>query len=93
MTELQRQEGRAMVRVFTDEEGASWHALAPEAVVAHGKLGAVLGFRPAEEPDAEPLLSTITFNSVGAAEFALRTLGEKELRRRLSLAQAAAAGV
>lgn len=82
-----------MIREFNDEEGRVWQALAVDAVVAHGKQGAVLAFRPADAEAAEPLLSTINFNSHEAADFALRTLGEKELRRRLSLARGAAAGL
>ena len=78
------------MREFQDDAGGRWAALAMEAVVAHGKRGAVLGFRPAGDPDAEPLRSSITFNSPEAAEFALRTVGDNELRRRLSLARTAA---
>src|SRR5690606_24497739 len=66
------------MREFRDEDGALWQAVAVEAVVAHGKQGAVLAFRPAAEPEGEPLRSDITFNSMEAADFALRTLGEKE---------------
>jgi hypothetical protein len=80
------------MREFRDEQGNAWEAIAVDAVVAHGKQGAVLAFRPADEPGTEPLRSTITFNSQDAAHFALRTLGEKELRRRLSLALAAVGG-
>jgi hypothetical protein len=81
------------MREFRDEEGNLWEAVALEAVVAHGKRGAVLAFRPAGDAQAEPLRGSITFNSRDAAEFALRTLGEKELCRRLSLARGAAGGV
>ncbi|HET7321846.1 MAG TPA: hypothetical protein VFI96_05065 [Longimicrobiaceae bacterium] len=82
-----------MTRDFQDEQGRSWQALAVDEVVAHEKLGARLAFRPADEPEAEPLLANITFNSRQAADFALRTLGVKELRRRLTLAEAAVGGV
>lgn len=76
------------MRQFRDDDGKLWEALAAEAVVAHMKPGAVLAFRPADEPDAEPIRGTVTFNSARAAEFAIRTLGDKELLRRLSLARA-----
>jgi hypothetical protein len=74
-----------MTRDFTDVDGRPWHALAVDTRVAHAKKGARLAFRPADTPDAEPLETPITFNSYAAADFALRTLGVKELRRRLSL--------
>lgn len=93
MSELAERDDAGLVRPFTAEDGTAWDAIAVEAVVAHGKSGAVLAFRPAGEPGTEPLRSTITFNSTRAAEFALRTMGEKELRRRLSITRAAAAGV
>ena len=51
------------MREFRDEEGRAWEALALDAVVAHGKQGAVLAFRPAGEPGSEPVRSNITFNS------------------------------
>jgi hypothetical protein len=93
MTRVVRQGGEEMVRAFADDDGTAWEAIAVEAVVAHGKLGAALGFRPAGDPASEPMRSRVTFNSGEAAAFALRTLGEKELRRRLGLTRAAAAGV
>ena len=77
------------MREFRDARGQAWEALAVEEVVAHGKRGARLAFRPAGDGDV-PLLSNVTFNSMDAAHFALRTLGEKELGRRLTLAQEAA---
>lgn len=78
----------AAPRIFESESGARWEAFAVEQVVAHGRHGAVLAFRPAGSSD-EGLHSTITFNSFPAAEFALRTLSVKELRRRLDLTQVA----
>lgn len=78
------------MREFRDEDGSVWEAVALDAVVAHGKQGAVLAFRPAGDEQVEPLRSTITFNSRSAADLALRTLGEKELSRRLSIARGAA---
>ena len=80
-------------RRFTDSEGKVWEAFAADAVVAHGRQGAVLAFRPAQDGAEDELRSTITFNSMPAADFALRTLGEKELLRRLSLARMAVGGV
>lgn len=84
-----------MTREFTDENGSPWHAVAVDAVVAHGRQGAALGFRPADESgaEAEPLLSTVTFNSRDAAEATLRSLSEKELRRRLEIARVTGGGV
>lgn len=78
----------ATTREFQDEDGKLWQALAIDAIVAHGRKGALLAFRRAEGPADEVIASSITFNSTSAADFALRTLGEKELRRRLSLARA-----
>jgi hypothetical protein len=82
-----------MTRDFVDATGRSWVAVAIDHTVAHGKRGAQLAFRPAGDEDGEPLRSSVTFNSQEAAAFALRTLGEKELRRRLTLAQAEAGTV
>jgi len=77
------------MRQFRDEEGVEWEVLAPDAVVAHGRKGSVLAFRRVTEPEADPLLTNITFNSRQAADFAIRTLGEQELRRRVALARGA----
>jgi hypothetical protein len=71
------------MREIRDAHGMVWQALAVESVVAHGKRGSVLAFRSAEEPDADPLLTPVTFNSTTVAEQAIRTMGEKELQRRL----------
>lgn len=76
------------MREFSDEQGRNWHAIAVDAIVAHGKPGAVLAFRPADQPEAEPVQSTVNFNSQAAADFALQTMGANELNRRLSLALA-----
>lgn len=81
-----------MIRDFSDSEGRAWQAIAVEATVAHAKPGARLAFRPADAPDDELLYSSITFNSFDAAEFALKTLGLMELRRRLSLSLAELVG-
>lgn len=82
-----------VIRNFVDTSGADWEAFGIDDTVAHGKSGVRLGFRPARDTTAEPLPSKVTFNSHEAADFALRTLGEKELRRRLALAQAQAGAV
>lgn len=74
------------MREFQDESGRGWHAIATEHRVAHGRSGARLAFRPADEPEAEPTPAGVTFNSPEAAEAAIRTLGMKELQRRLRAA-------
>ena len=80
-------------REFVDAGGRRWTAMAIDHIVAHGRPGAQLAFRPADDQGAEPLRSRVTFNSHEAADFALRTLGDKELQRRLTLAQAEAGTV
>ena len=77
------------MREFEDEVGRPWRAIAVDAVVAHGKPGAVLAFVPADGPEGEPIEANVTFNSHRAADFALRTMSQKELQRRLSMARAA----
>ena len=76
------------MREFKDEEGKVWKAIAVDAIVAHGRPGAALAFAPAAGPEGEPVPGNITFNSHKAADFAIRTMSEKELQRRLSLARA-----
>jgi hypothetical protein len=83
----------AATRVVIAEDGSNWEALAEETIVSHGKQGAVLSFRPAENQAGSTLRTTITFNSMPAADFALRTMSDKDLLRRLSLARMAAGGV
>jgi hypothetical protein len=78
------------MREFQDAEGRPWQALAVEHTVAHGRRGTRLAFRPAGEPDAEPVPSPITFNSVEAGEFAVGTMSAKELKRRLAMTLATA---
>lgn len=80
------------MRDFTDEEGKAWKAIAVDAIVAHGKPGAMLAFVPADQPGAEPIPGNVNFNSKEAAAFALGTMSEKELRRRLTLAKATVVG-
>lgn len=74
------------MREIQDDGGARWEVMALEETVAHGRRGARLGFRAAGEGDSDPLRTPVTFNSPEAAAAAIRTMGEKELRRRLSLA-------
>ena len=76
------------MREFKDEEGKGWKAVAVDAIVAHGRPGAALAFVSAEGAEGEPVPGNITFNSYRAADFAIRTMSEKELQRRLSLARA-----
>jgi hypothetical protein len=71
------------MREFQDESGRTWHAIATDCTVAHAQTGACLAFRPADEPDATPIAGGVTFNSAAAAATATRTLGTRELRRRL----------
>jgi hypothetical protein len=78
------------MREFIDAEGRSWQAFVQEDIVAHGRLGSRLAFSAAGHPTGEPVLSTITFNSLDAGEWAVRTMSEKELKRRLALAMASA---
>ena len=78
------------MREITDEDGNRWEAVAVEKVVAHLKKGAQLAFRAADDPAAEPVRTPVEFNSPQAAELAIRTMSEKELRRRLEWAKAEA---
>jgi hypothetical protein len=77
------------MRTITDEDGRTWEVLGVETTGAHLKRGATLAFRPAEE-GAEPIATTVTFNSVEAADFAITTMSEKELHRRLAWAKTSA---
>lgn len=75
------------MREITDADGRVWQAVAVESTVAHLKKGATLAFRPTDDPTAEPVRTAIDFNSMAAAEFAIRTMSEKDLRRRLDWAK------
>jgi hypothetical protein len=77
------------MRSITDDHGRTWEAIAIPTKVAHLRDGAQLGFRMAGDP-AAAVTAPITFNSLDAAEFAIQTMSEKELRRRLELAKTAA---
>lgn len=76
------------MREIRDAEGRIWQVLALETTVAHGRRGTHLAFRPADQPETEPILSTVTFNSVEAGNFAVTTMSEKEIKRRLAMAMA-----
>jgi len=75
------------MRQIADDTGRTWEAVAAPAVVAHLRQGATLAFRPADEAAAEPIRTAVDFNSAQAAEFAIRTMSDKELRRRLEWAK------
>lgn len=77
------------MRDFTDEHGRAWRVHPHPTRSAHLRTGASLGFRPADQSEAEPLIGRVIFNSEEAAAFAIRTMSEKELRRRLTLARSA----
>jgi hypothetical protein len=78
------------MREITDRAGTRWQAMHVATHGAHRKLGATLAFRRVDQPDAEPLFTPITFNSDEAAELAIRTMSDAELRRRLTMAGAVA---
>jgi hypothetical protein len=71
------------MRQINDEQGRTWEVVAAHAIVAHRKSGARLGFRPAGDPAAPVVPTPVEFNSDAAAEFAITTMSEKELQRRL----------
>ncbi|HYH80581.1 MAG TPA: hypothetical protein VEX86_12315 [Longimicrobium sp.] len=75
------------VREVVDRAGRTWVAVPAESKVAHLKQGAVLAFRPGDEPGAEPIRTNVEFNSAAAADFAIRTMSEKEIGRRLDWAK------
>jgi hypothetical protein len=75
------------MREIRDDGDRAWEAVAVPAIVAHMRTGAVLGFRPADEPDAAPIEAPITFNSLAAAELAISSMSQFELKRRLNWAR------
>ncbi|HEU4880818.1 MAG TPA: hypothetical protein VFT45_01195 [Longimicrobium sp.] len=77
------------MRTINDDHGRPWEAVAIPTKVAHLRDGAQLGFHPADDA-AAAVTAPIDFNSMDAAAFAIRTMSEKELRRRLELAKTAA---
>lgn len=76
------------MRTIDDGEGARWEALALPVKVAHLRDGAQLAFRGPGE--GTTVRAPVDFNSMEAAEAAIRTMSEKELRRRLAWAKTAA---
>jgi hypothetical protein len=76
------------MRHVVDDQGRAWEPVAVPSRGAHLRMGATLGFRPADEPEAEPLHTGIRFNSEQAAALAIESMSEFELRRRLGLAKA-----
>jgi hypothetical protein len=78
------------MREFIDEQGTGWSVFAHPSRSAHLRTGARLGFRPTGGAESEPLIGRVIFNSEEAAAFAIRTMSDKELRRRLTLARSAA---
>jgi hypothetical protein len=78
------------MRQITDAQGRVWEPFGAEATVAHMRRGAVLAFRAAGDPAAEPVKTTVTFNSQEAAALAINTMSEKELHRRLDWAKTSA---
>lgn len=75
------------MRTITDAAGRVWQPVAVDSMVAHMKRGATLAFRPADDPAAEPIRTHIQFNSHEAADFAIRTMSAKDMRRRLEWAK------
>ncbi len=78
------------LRKVLGADGTEWEAYAADARVAHNRAGARLAFRSVGSEGELP--STVTFNSRAAAEEAIRTMSDKEIGRRLSLARQAAGG-
>lgn len=78
------------MREFRDAEGQAWQATIVDDVVAHGRRGTRLAFVADGRPVDEAVRSPITFNSVEAGEFAVRTMSDKELKRRLAMTLATA---
>jgi hypothetical protein len=75
------------MRQIQDEQGRTWEVVAVPSTGAHMRPGAVLGFRPADDSGAEPVRTPVDFNSQEAAAFAIRTMSEWELKRRLGWAR------
>jgi hypothetical protein len=75
------------LRQITDEQGRTWQVVKDEATVAHRRKGARLAFRLADEAAPALLVTPIEFNSDAAADLAIRTMGEHELKRRLQWAK------
>ena len=78
---------KAAEREVTDRRGRTWLAIPVASKVAHLREGAALGFRRADEQNAQPIRTNVEFNSFAAAEFAIGTMSEKEISRRLEWAK------
>lgn len=78
------------MRHVADDEGRAWEPVTIPTRGAHLRMGARLGFRPVGEPNAEPILTSIKFNSDRAAALAIEQMGDFEMQRRLGLALGAA---
>ena len=76
------------MRTIDDDRGAAWEAIALPVKVAHLRDGAQLAFRRAD--GGATVTAPVDFNSTAAAELAIRTMSDKELRRRLVWARTAA---
>lgn len=72
------------MRTIADEQGREWEVMWVETVGAHMVKAATLAFRPVGEAGTEPLLTPVAFNSPAAADFAISTMSDKELRRRVA---------
>jgi hypothetical protein len=77
------------MRSLSDERGERWEAIAHPVRVAHLREGARLAFRSGGA-DGATVTAPVDFNSMAAAEMAIRTMSETELRRRLVWARTAA---
>jgi len=75
------------MREIRDAEGRTWEVVGVESMGAHMKEGRTLAFRAAGDPAAEPVLTAVQFNSQAAADFAIGTMSDKELHRRLAWAK------
>ncbi|CAN5220920.1 hypothetical protein BH20GEM2_BH20GEM2_08350 [soil metagenome] len=78
------------MREVLDPNGRAWLPVAVPFRGAHLRLGAKLGFRPADDPDAEAILTAIQWNSAETAEISIAQMGDREMARRLELAWIAA---
>jgi hypothetical protein len=79
------------MRSLSDERGERWEAVADPVRVAHLRDGARLAFRSGAPDGATVTVTTpVDFNSMAAAEMAIRTMSENELRRRLAWAKTSA---
>lgn len=77
------------MRTVKDEQGREWEVTWVETLGAHMVKAATLAFRPVDDAAAEPLVTPVAFNSPAAADFAISTMSDKELRRRVGWAKTA----